>query len=137
MALLKLNLSRDRLVLGASVVLALFVVGATAFAFWQQIALSRQMRLETGRLVQILEGEQKRHEALLAQLAYVRSEEYLERWAREEARMVKPGEVLVMLMRDEVGEPNPQVLPAATVESGPKPVWVRFLELFHGPADWP
>jgi len=102
------KLDRNRLAVGVFAVFALAILGGIVWSFGQQFVLLQQMREEDRHLEQMVMAEQSHHDVLLAELEYVETEEYVERWAREEARMTKPGEVLVIpsfLDADDDAEP--------------------------------
>jgi cell division protein FtsB len=92
----KLKLKRDQFTIGIATILALLAVGGLTWGFGRQLMYARQMRLEEIRLEKIVSDEQAAHEALIERLSYVQSETYVERWAREELKMTRPGEILVI-----------------------------------------
>ena len=94
MQLPKLNQNQVAVILISAVVL--LIIGGLVWGFWQKITLDRQMRVEEIRLEQMVATEQARYEILQEELEYVQSDAYIEEWARVEARMVQPGEVLVV-----------------------------------------
>lgn len=61
----------------------------------------RRMRQEQARLEAELAEVQAINEALQQELEYVTSDEYLEEWARVEARMSRPGEVAIIPLVEE------------------------------------
>jgi cell division protein FtsB len=61
-----------------------------------RIAVIRRMRLEETRLSRDLTNARAEREALQAQFQFVTDDAYLERWARVEARLTRPGEVAVI-----------------------------------------
>jgi cell division protein FtsB len=58
-----------------------------------RLALLRRMRQEEIRVTRELERLRSEQTTLRAQLEFVREEAYVERWARVELRMTRPGEV--------------------------------------------
>jgi cell division protein FtsB len=59
---------------------------------------------------------------LVAERDYVRSDAYVERWARDDGRMVRAGEVLVVPVPSSDGlEPTPIPEVSAQVETAPPP----------------
>lgn len=79
------------------------VVGLSAFvfvgwAFSRQISLLRQMEAVEQQLLSRLATEQARQAELMVELEHVRSDEYVEQWARTRARLVRPGEVPVVVL---------------------------------------
>lgn len=139
--------SRNQLAIGFAVALALAIVGGLVWGFGRQLALARQMREEEVRLEQAVATEETRNKTLAARLKYVKSDEYVERWAREEAGMSKPGEVVIVPLAnaddvgDDVGdnvgdkEPTDDTQPEQTSPSASRPFWVELWELIFGPAD--
>ncbi len=61
-----------------------------------RMSVIRRMRQEQARLERELAEVQAENEALRAELEFVASDAYLERWARIDARMTLPGEVAVI-----------------------------------------
>ena len=142
--------SRNQLAIGLAAALALAIVGGLVWGFGRQLALARQMREEQIRLEQAVAAEEACHKALVTRLQYVKSDEYVERWAREEAGMAKPGEVVVVPLADAdsgedagdgvgdgVGgeEPTDNSQPEQTSPSASRPVWVELWELIFGPTE--
>jgi len=132
MTFLKPN--RGRLAIGIVVVIALFVVGGLVVGFGQQVMLAREMRTEEDRLELAVATEQTRHEELTALSEYVGSDEYVEEWAREEAKMAKPDEVVVIPMATDEG-PTPETQPENTATPEPRPFWIEWWELLFGVAE--
>ena len=131
---------RNQLAVGLIIAVGLAVVGGLVWGFGRQLSLAQQMRAEEMRLEQIVATEEARHKVLITRLEYVKSDEYVEHWAREEAGMSKPGEVIVIPLGDAgdtaVGgappaEPQPEQIP----RSASRPFWVELWELIFGPAD--
>jgi cell division protein FtsB len=127
--------NRNRLAIGVVFVIVLAIVGALAWGFSQQLALARQMREEEIRLEQAVATERARNEELLARLEYVKSDEYVERWAREEAKMAKPEEVVVVPPTDlEEEESAVDVQPEQSPTPEARPFWIELWELIFGSA---
>jgi cell division protein FtsB len=103
MPLLKSN-QRLATIVAGSVVLA--IAGAITWGFSQQLILARQMQQEETQLEQEVKVEQDHHDDLTAQLEYVQSDEYVEYWARTEARMAKVGEIVVVMITDADEDPS-------------------------------
>lgn len=130
MPLSKLN--HGHLAVAVVSVIALAIVGGLAWGFAQQLTLARQMRAEEARLEQAVATEQARNEALTAQLEYVKSDEYVEYYARCEARMSKPGEVIVVPLTEAAAESVSEAQPTPASESKAKPLWIELWELVFG-----
>ncbi len=130
MALPKPN--RSQLAIGVVVAVALTIVGALVWGFGQQLALARQMRAEEMRLEQAVMAEQDHHDDLNAHLEYVKSDQYVEHWARAKVKMGKPGEVVVVPPADPGEELAVDAQPTPVLESKVQPFWVEWWELFFG-----
>jgi cell division protein FtsB len=126
--------SGGRIAIGIVLSIVVAIVGSVVWGFTQQIARARQMRTEEIRLEQTVTAEQAHHDDLVAQLDYVRSDEYVEKWAREDMRMAKSGEVVVIIADDAGAEPPANPHPHPTPEPEPKHFWEDLWDLFT-PAD--
>jgi cell division protein FtsB len=121
--------NRSQLAVGVVVFIAVAIVGGLAWGFGQQLALARQMRMEEKQLEQTVAAEQMRHDELVARLEYVRSDEYVEHWARVEAKMARPGEVAVVVLKDWDEEAAGDAQPTPTPKPKAEPFWVELWEL--------
>jgi len=121
---------RNQIAVGVAVAVAVAVVGGLMWGFAQQIALARQMRMEEQRLEELVAAGQARHEELVGRAEYVRSDEYVEHWARAEARMARPGEVAVVVLADEGEEPAAKAAPTLTPEPETRSFWARLRGVF-------
>ena len=135
MALPKLGLNRNQLTAGATLLVALLLVAGIFWAFGQQFVRLGRMSAEEQRLRLLVDAELERRSALEQQLKYVQSDEYLERWARVEAKMVYPGEVLVVPVTGNRSQGWVAPGPVEVMSEEPKPWWVKFLEQFLGPVN--
>jgi cell division protein FtsB len=124
--------NRSQVAVGVVVAVAVAVVGGLVWGFGQQLVLARQMRLEEKRLEQLVAAEQARHDELVARSEYVRSDEYVEHWARAEAKMTRPGEVAVVVLTDSSAGPDVDVEPTPTPEPERQSFWARLRELVLG-----
>jgi cell division protein FtsB len=97
MPLFKSNQRLATIVAGVTI---LAIAGAITWGFSQQLVFARQLQREEERLEREVRGERDQHDDLTAQLEYVRSDEYVEYWARTEARMAKVGEIVVVMIAD-------------------------------------
>lgn len=125
------KLNRLRIAIGAGILLAVVVIGGLGWAFVQQLALAEELRGETRELEQAVATLKAQQGYLTATLTYVHTDAYVEEWAREEARMAKPGEVVVIpLVQSDRSEPTstpesaPEVRPAPEDDS--QPFWHRW-----------
>ena len=126
------RLSRRQLTVAVTIVVGIALVGGLAWAFGQQLVLASQLRADETRMEQAVAVKQAHYDELTDLLAYVESDEYVERWAREDARMIKPGEVAVVPLV--VTIESPPVGPGPTPEPAPepKPIWTRVWEFIFG-----
>ncbi len=131
MPLLKLN--RSQLATIVAIIAVLAAVGIIVWGFAQQLALARQLYAEEKHLEQAVATEQAHHEELTARLEYVKSDEYVEYWARTEARMAKPGEMAVVLVDNSDEEPVAETEPAPSPEPEERSFWTELWELVFGP----
>ena len=131
MALLRSN--HRQLAVGFVIIVALAVAGSLAWAFYQQLVLVQKMHAEEIRLEQAVTAEQTRHDELAKHLEYVKSDEYAERWARDEIRMTKPGEVAVVLPEDTAEAFTPDVEPAHSPVVESRSFLTRLWEWVSGP----
>jgi|YNPBryantNP2012_1023418.scaffolds.fasta_scaffold07452_4 cell division protein FtsB len=74
------------------------ILGSLAWGFAQQLSRARKILMEEARLERKVAAAQARHDELLARLEYVRSDEYVEYWARTEAKLARPGEIVVIVV---------------------------------------
>jgi hypothetical protein len=97
--------------------------------FNRRLALNRRIDADEHTLRQEVAAAEARQVELLTEIDYVQSDAYVERWARYEAKMVKPGEVLVVPLAlpppPDVNSPPPPPPPT------PQP-WEAWWELFFG-----
>jgi cell division protein FtsB len=126
--------NRGQLAVGVGVAIAVAIVGGLAWGFGQQLVLARQMRIEENHLEEIVAAERARNEELATRLEYVQSDEYVEHWARVEAKMARAGEVADIVLRDWDEEPTDDAQPTPTPEPEAKPFWVEWWELIFPPS---
>ena len=129
------QIDRRQLAKAVAIVAGMVVAAGVMWAFGQQFALLRRMQIEEARLDGVVAESRARHEELTSRLAYVRSDEYIEYWARVEARMARHGEVVIVPIAT---TPTPQpVEPAEQTEGeqeqAPVPLWNRAWEAVFGP----
>jgi len=126
----RFKVSRDQLAKGIVIAIGIAVAASVIWAFTQKLMLSHTMRVEERGLEREVAVAETRQADLEGQLEYVQTDEYVERWARVEARMVKPGEVAVVPITV-----TPEPTPAeAVIEGTPAPAaesfWLRVNCLF-------
>ncbi len=119
------------------------ILFASILAIGLLLAINFSNRISAGRRIQenyealqmeiaTLEAEQA---ALQEELSYVRSDAYVESWARAEGKMVRPGEVLVVPVPAGAPLPTPTPTPAVSVplldeEEPPMENWRLWWALF-------
>ena len=127
------KLDRSQLAVGVAAAISLMVVGGLVWGFGQQMARARQMRAEEIRLEQAVADEQVYHDDLVARLKYVQSDAYVEQWARKDAKMARPGEVVVVVSNE--SDTEPAVDTSSSVDPEPQPFWVKWWELIFASTD--
>jgi len=128
MALPKFN--RKQITIGLAALIALVVISALVWGLGQQLAIARQMRTEEIRLEHAVATKQAHYDDLAARLEYVESDAYVEHWARVEAKMSQPGEVVVLLPTDVEEElAVVDMQPTPTSEPEEQPFWIDWWDL--------
>ncbi len=100
------------------------IVFVSILAIGMLLAINFSNRIAAGQRIQnirqelemeiaTLEAEQA---ALLEELDYVRSDDYVASWARAEGKMIRPGEVLVVPVPAGIPLPTPTVAPPAPLD---------------------
>jgi cell division protein FtsB len=131
------KLNRFRIALGAGILLTVLIVGGLGWAFVQQVSLAEELRGEVRQLEHAVATQEARQRYLTATLTYVHTDAYVEEWAREEARMAKPGEVVIIPLV-EGGAPQPVSTPESPSEADEpvpdddSPFWVVWWEALVG-----
>ena len=128
------KLDRNQLAVAIAATAVAAIVVGIVWGVGQQVARARQMRAEEIRLEQAVAAKQAYYDELVVQLEYVRSDEYVEQWAREDAKMSRPGEVVVVVLDDVATETVVDTTPAPTVEPESRPFWVELWELVFTPS---
>ncbi|MCP4606203.1 MAG: hypothetical protein GY847_37785 [Proteobacteria bacterium] len=123
------KLDRSQFAVGVATAISLVVIGGLVWGFSQQVVRARQMRAEELRLEQTVADEQVYYDSLVARLKYVQSDAYVEQWARKDAKMAKPGEVVVVVSDELSTALVIDITPVPTVDSEPQPFWVEWWEL--------
>jgi hypothetical protein len=79
-----------------------------------------------------ISAELTRQAQLKERRDYVMSDEYVEKWARERARLIRPGDQPLILVTDKTS-PSVSTVPQPSVPVGtlaPEPVWHEWWRLF-------
>jgi cell division protein FtsB len=126
-----------RIAMSAGVLLVVVIVGGLGWAFAQQLRLARELGEEVKQLEQAVATQRAREAYLTATLEYVQSDDYVNDWAREEAKMAKPGEViLIPVVRAGGAEPEAAATAAPQDEVAPEPedqpFWTVWLDAILG-----
>jgi cell division protein FtsB len=107
-----------------SVLAVLLIVLISAFSRAFKTNQSLRQELETLRPVVTAAAEEQK--TLTAELAYVQSDEYIEKWSREHAAMTKPDEVLVVTVKTPSAQAPIQTPTVAPDIPTPTPTQVPF-----------
>jgi cell division protein FtsB len=122
----ELQSTRSRFAKGVGVAAVVLAAAFFLAAFGSQIVIALQTRAEEKRLEAAVATEQARYDELADELEFTKSDAYVELWARTEARMAKPGEVVVV-PTEEVESPDADRTPEPEAES--EPFWVTLWRL--------
>jgi cell division protein FtsB len=91
-----------------------------ALNFSSRIQADRNLERIHQQVVQEIEFLENQQEVLIEELTYVKGDAYVETWARDEGKMVREGEVLVLPQALESAiEPTPKVALLAEFETTP------------------
>ena len=94
-----------------------------------------QLRQQAMALQQHIDQLQKDNRELSQKLEYYKSDQYIEKVAREELGLMRPGEIPVIVVPAN-GTPQPSLVvtstptPAPTLTAPPAPTWRRWLSVF-------
>ena len=116
------------IVITIAVILVLVVIGGKAVQGYD-------MRQEARALEQRIEQLRKQNRQLSNELDYYRSDEYIEKVAREELGLIRPGEVSIALVLPEdkralSSQATPTPLPTTVPSATPLPIWQKWLYRF-------
>ncbi|MFO7322602.1 MAG: septum formation initiator family protein [Chloroflexota bacterium] len=121
---------------------AILAVGLLlAINFRSRIDAGQSLQEAYNRVVAEVAELREQQAALLAERDYVRSDAYVERWARDAGKMVRPGEVLIVPVPAGVSlpsTPEPEItVPIETTPPEPEP-WRLWWSLFFDgpPPEW-
>ena len=131
------KLDRGQIAAGAIILVVALVVIGIGWAFVEQLTLAQEFRGEEEKLEVIVATREARREQLTATLAYVQSDEYVEEWAREELKMARPGEVVVIPVVSAEDE-EPETAATGGTDDGEldvpeRPFWRVWWEALFGP----
>lgn len=126
-----------RRIMWVSLGLLVVLVMLLASAFYQAWQTNQALEEKVDVLAPMLTAAVEEQVTLQAELEYVKSDEYVERWAREHAGMTQPGETLVIpIMPTATPTPLPTATlvpsPTATPTPTPAPFWQRWWQALQG-----
>lgn len=104
-----------------------------AINFSSRISAGQPLQEAHSGVAAEIEQLQQEQATLIARRDHVRSDVYVEQWARDEGKLVRPGEVLVIpVPSGSVVEPTPAPTPNIPIEtSPPEPeTWLVWWSLF-------
>jgi len=127
---------RPRLLNGTQVMFAVIVAIALMLAvnFSSRVTADRELRRVRDAVQAEIEQLRREQAALIERLNFVQSDAFIEQWARSQGRMVREGEVLLVLFPMMDAQPTPTE-PAAVVQVAPlptetPPTWHSWWALF-------
>ncbi len=108
----------------------LAILGSAFSHAWR---LNRELQDELAVLEPMLTASWEQQATLQAELAYVKSDAYVEEWARVHAGMTQPGETLVVV-KIPTATPTPTPMPTVTPTPSPTPqyFWQRWWQTLTG-----
>jgi cell division protein FtsB len=122
-------ISRARLVL-----LAVLVPAALLFyGFVQQSIVEQRIEQRAEAIRAEIRRLQEERTELTGRITYYQTDDYIERAAREKLNMVRPGDVPVVIVREQTPAPAPEPTPTPA-PSGPAGYWPRWLDWLRGRA---
>jgi cell division protein FtsB len=106
-----------------------------AINFSSRIAAGQPLQEAYDRVQAEIEALRQEQGRLIAERDYALSDSYVERWARDEGKMVREGEVLIIPVPiTDNTQPTPTIVPSVAVETTPPPPepwrvwWALFFE---------
>lgn len=98
--------------------------------FNQRMTLLTRLRREEKELTEYYSQLESTRTALEAALIYAQSDQAVERWAREDAMMIQPGDIPIVLLPPAEQVPTPSVIEPVIIEKIKK--WEIWQALFLG-----
>lgn len=117
------------LLVGAGVLFVLVTIGGKAMQGYE-------MRQEAKAVEQQVDQLKRENRELATELEYYKSDQYIEKVAREELGLVRPGDVPVVIISPGNTRTSPDLLPKATPVPTASPrtrdtaIWQRWLAIF-------
>ncbi len=125
-----ITMKRVSWVIWALMIGLLVILGSAFFHAWQ---MNQALQDELAVLEPMLTASWERQATLQAELAYAKSDTYVEEWARVHAGMTQPGETLVIAR---VPTATPTATPLPTLTPTPSPTsqyfWQRWWRALKG-----
>ncbi len=121
------KLLKDKRVIFAvlGIILVLLLVN-----FNQRMTLLTRLRRQEKELAEYYSQLESTRTALEAELIYAQSDQAVERWAREDAMMIQPGDIPIVLLPPAEQVPTPSVIEPVVIEKIQK--WEIWQALFLG-----
>jgi cell division protein FtsB len=121
------KLLKDKRVIFAvlGIVLVLLLVN-----FNQRMTLLTRLRRQEKELTEYYSHLESTRTALEAELIYAQSDQAVERWAREDAMMIQPGDIPIVLLPPAEQVPTPSVIEPVVIDKIQK--WEIWQALFLG-----
>jgi len=98
--------------------------------FNQRMTLLTRLRREEKELTEYYSQLESTRTALEAELIYAQSDQAVERWAREDAMMIQPGDIPIVLLPPAEQVPTPSIIEPGIIEKIKK--WEIWQALFLG-----
>ncbi|MFA7406437.1 MAG: septum formation initiator family protein [Anaerolineaceae bacterium] len=98
--------------------------------FNQRMTLLTRLRREEKELTEYYSQLESTRTALEAELIYAQSDQAVERWAREDAMMIQPGDIPIVLLPPAEQVPTPSIIEPVIIEKIKK--WEIWQALFLG-----
>jgi cell division protein FtsB len=112
------------------VIVAVIILVLLFLNFNQRMVLLSKLRGQQQELTQEYAQLEATRSALETEIAYAKSDDAVEKWARQEAGMVQEGDVPIVLLPSEEPIPTPTNQPEVVVDEIEK--WEIWWELFFG-----
>jgi hypothetical protein len=127
------KLDGAQIAISAGILVLVIIVVGLGLAFAQQFRLARRLGDEVDRLEQAVATQEAWGAHLTATLEYVQTDAYVEQWAREEAKMAKPGEIVMIpfVGAQRAEPPTPSTAESSTMLED-RPFWAAWWEALFG-----
>ncbi|MBI4300112.1 MAG: septum formation initiator family protein [Chloroflexi bacterium] len=112
--------------------LALPVLIYFGFATIAKAIETYELKQEQGRIQRDIGQLESRNADLQKTADYLKSDDYIEKVAREQLNLIKPGEKAVVVIAPP-GQQPPSAVPENAAKVDTRPNWRRWWDLFFGP----